>query len=144
MLSLNSQIPDLPSVKSLSTSDLAIMSYLSNTLKKRLLGYFEIDSFTMPDPVSEDNKDFKYFIVVDKSDSKKIVSFIAIKGDDLDTNLWDMILGKEMSRLDITREELIPLKQELMPKDTNNFYPIRKEGSIFGFIAPASEICGLK
>lgn len=144
MLSLNSRIPDLPAVKSLSTSDLAIMSYLSHVLEKRILGYFQIDSFTMPDPVTDDNNDLKYFIVVDKNDSKKIVSFIAIKGDYVDASLWEMILGKEMSLLEISKEELMPLKQELMPKDTNNFYPMRKEESIFGYIFFASEICGIK
>ena len=31
-----------------------------------------------------------------------------------------------------------------MPKDTNNFYPFRKNGTIVGYIMFAYQICGLK
>jgi hypothetical protein len=31
-----------------------------------------------------------------------------------------------------------------MPKDTNNFYPFRKNGTIIGGIMVAYQICGLK
>jgi hypothetical protein len=34
------------------------------------------------------------------------------------------------------------LKYELMPKDTNNFYPYRNSGRVVGYIMFAFQICG--
>ena len=87
MLSLNTQGPTLDTVKALSLTDLAIMSYSAHILRKRLTSYFNIDSFTVPDPFSEENE-FNYFIVVDKANTNRIISFIALK-DVLDIDLWD-------------------------------------------------------
>jgi hypothetical protein len=110
------------------------MSFISMELKERLSLYFKIDSFTLPDPFSETDRYF-YHVIVDRYNPDRIIAFIALR-DDSDMGLFDMILGKEMSRLNVSKEDALPLKNELMPKDTNNFYPLRKEGSIVGYIAP--------
>lgn len=142
MLSLNTKGPTLASVKALSLTDLAIMSYSSQLLRNRLSSYFKIDCFTAPDPFSEENE-FSYFIVVDKANTNRIISFIALK-EVLDIDLWDLLIGKDLLRLDISKEDALSLKEELMPKYTDNFFPIRKESSVIGYIAFTFEICGMK
>ncbi len=117
------------------------MSLISFGLKDRLAMYFKIDAFTVPDPFPI-NEDLNYFIVVDKSNTDRIISFIAIKKDFDDSALWDVFLGNELSRLDLSPEDILSLKQELLPKETNNFYPLRGEGTIVGFVAFAFQICG--
>jgi hypothetical protein len=139
---LKAQSPTLDTIKELSISDLAIMSFDSQQLRKRLRSHFRIDAFTTPDPFSKED-DYTYFLVVDKLDTKRILSFVALK-DTGDIDVWDLLLGKDMMRLDISEEEAIALKQELMPKYTDNFYPIRKESNVIGSIAFTFEICGLK
>ena len=120
MLSLNTKGPTLASVKALSLTDLAIMSYSSQLLRNRLSSYFKIDCFTVPDPFSEENE-FSYFIVVDKANTNRIISFIALK-EVLDIDLWDLLIGKDLLRLDISKEDALSLKAELMPKYTDNFF----------------------
>ncbi|MDQ2684495.1 MAG: hypothetical protein M3Y25_01480 [Thermoproteota archaeon] len=142
MISLKTENPTLDTVKELSLTDLAIMSFTSQQLKKRLANYFRIDPFTAPDPFSKDDE-FSYFLVVDKSNTNRILAFIALK-DPSDIDLWDLLFGKDMLRLDISKEEAMSLKQELMPKYTDNFFPIRKESTIIGYVAFTFEICGLK
>lgn len=142
MLSLNNKGPTLDTVKALSITDLALMSYSSQLLRNRLSSHFKIDCFTTPDPFSEENE-FSYFIVVDKANTNRIISFIALK-EVLDIDLWDLLFGKDMLRLDISKEDALSLKSELMPKYTDNFFPIRKESSIIGYIAFTFEICGMK
>ena len=142
MLSLNTKGPTLATVKALSLTDLAIMSYSSQLLRNRLSSYFHIDCFTAPDPFSEENE-FSYFIVVDKANTNRIISFIALK-EVLDIDLWDLLIGKDLLRLDISKEDALSLKAELMPKYTDNFFPIRKESSVIGYIAFTFEICGMK
>lgn len=142
MLSLNTKGPTLATVKALSLTDLAIMSYSSQLLRNRLSSYFHIDSFTAPDPFSGENE-FSYFIVVDKANTNRIISFIALK-EVLDIDVWDLLFGKDMLRLDISKEDALSLKEELMPKYTDNFFPIRKESSVIGYIAFTFEICGMK
>ena len=142
MLSLNNKGPTLDTVKALSITDLALMSYSSQLLRNRLSSHFKIDCFTTPDPFSEEDE-FSYFIVVDKANTNRIISFIALK-EVLDIDLWDLLFGKDMLRLDISKEDALSLKQELMPKYTDNFFPIRKDSSIIGYIAFSFEVCGTK
>ncbi|HEX5904879.1 MAG TPA: hypothetical protein VFY50_02400 [Candidatus Nitrosocosmicus sp.] len=142
MISLKTQTPTLDTIKELSLADLAIMSFTSQQLRKRLAGYFRIDSFTTPDPFSKDDK-FGYFLVVDKLNTNRIIAFIALK-DASDLDLWDLLFGKDMLRMDVSKEQAMSLKQELMPKYTDNFFPIRKGSSIIGYVAFTFQICGLK
>ena len=141
MLAIN---PDnlIANIKDLSVADFSLMSFISYGLKKKLTDYFKIDSFTMSDPFPI-KPDFNYFIVVDRSNTNRIISFITIKND-VEIESWDIILGEKMSKLDLPSDDIFVLKEELLPKHTNNFYPFRKGDSIIGFIAFAFEICGKK
>jgi hypothetical protein len=130
------------STKDLSVLDYSLMSFMSYELKKRLSAYFTIDSFTMPDPFPIKDG-FNYFIVVDKSNTNRVISLVAIKSD-MDIAPWDSVLGRDMLRVDSPPEDILSLKEELLPKDNDNFYPIRKDSSVVGSIAFAFEICGKK
>ena len=46
--------------------------------------------------------------------------------------------------LDTSHERTHEIKEELIPKDTNNFYHFRKNGAIIGVILLAYQICALK
>ncbi len=129
-------------VKDLSILDFSLMSFMSFEFKKKFTVYVKIDSFTVPDPFPI-REDLDYFIIVDKLNTNRIVSFVAIK-DDLDNSIWEIILGKDLLKMELPPNDIISLKQALMPKNTNNFYPIRKNGSHIGYIAFAFEICGKK
>ncbi len=89
-------------IKDLSIADFSLMSYMAYEFKKRLSRYIQIDSFTVPDPFPIKD-DLDYFIIVDKSNTNRIISFIAIKNDfDFDNAIWDKILGKETVKIGIT------------------------------------------
>ena len=130
------------STKDLSVLDFSLMSFMSYELKKRLSAYFKVDSFTMPDPFPIKDG-FNYFIVVDKSNTNRVISLVAIKSD-MDIAPWDSVLGRDMLRVDSPPEDILSLKEDLLPKDNDNFYPIRKDRSVVGSIAFAFEICGKK
>jgi hypothetical protein len=130
------------STKDLSVLDYSLMSFMSYELKKRLSAFFKIDSFTMPDPFPIKDG-FNYFIVVDKSNTNRVISLVAIKSD-MDIVPWDSVLGRDMLRVDSPPEDILSLKEDLLPKDNDNFYPIRKDSSVVGSIAFAFEICGKK
>ena len=112
-------------VKDLSILDFSLMSFLSFELKKRLSSYFTIDAFTVSDPFPIKD-DLNYFIVVDNSNNNRIVAFIATI-DNVDIAVLDSILGNELSRLELPPNDILSIKQQLMPKKTNNFYPLRKD-----------------
>ena len=130
------------STKDLSVLDFSLMSFMSYEVKKRMSPYFKVDSFTMPDPFPVKDG-FNYFIVVEKSNTNRVISFVAIKSD-MDIAVWDAVLGRDMLRVDSPPEDILSLKQELLPKDNDNFYPFRKDSSVLGSIAFAFEMCGKK
>jgi hypothetical protein len=66
------------------------------------------------------------------------------KDASIEKNIWYKIMGNDIVILDISHEQANEIKEELMPKDTNNFYPFRKDGKIVGYIMFAYQICGLK
>jgi hypothetical protein len=130
----------IPKVKDLSISDYSLMSFLSFELKKNLSSYFTIDPFTVPDPFPIKD-DHLYFIIVDSSNTDRIIAIVALK-DNMDIASWETILGNEMSRLELPPNDVLSLKQQLMPKKTDNFYQFRQESSIIGYIAFAFQISG--
>lgn len=127
-------------VKDLSISDYSLMSFMSFELKKKLASYFAIDPFTVPDPFPIKD-DLLYFIIVDSANTNRIIALVAVK-DNTDIAIWTHILGNEMSRLELPPNDILSLKQQLMPKKNDNFYSLRKESLLIGFIAFAFEICG--
>jgi hypothetical protein len=143
MLATTIRLPTLQDLRILSGTDLAIMSTLSDVFRQSLELYVNIDPFTTKDPF-EDQDDFDYYIVVDRTEPKRIVSLIAMKKDHLPQLSWDEILGNRLAKLAISKSDAYILKSELMPKDTNNFYNYRHSGIISGLVMFAFQMCGRK
>lgn len=135
--------PALEEVRKLTITDIAIMTGLADSFRDSLKKYMHIDPFTMPDPFT-DKDDYDYFIVADKRQLNMIVAMIAINKDLLPHVPWDNIVGVHLIILPISKQNAVELKYEMMPKDTNNFYPFRRLGRITGYVMFAFQICGLQ
>jgi hypothetical protein len=137
------QSPTSNQIKTLTLTDLAIMNELSVSLREQIKKYVDIDPFTTDDPFKE-NDDYEYSIILDKTNTNKVISILAtIKGPTIQLP-WESILGSQLIRLSISKTDAEALKHELMPKDTNNFYPFRKSTRVAGYIMFAFQICGLQ
>ena len=134
--------PALEEVRKLTLTDIAIMTGLADSFRDSFSKFVQIDPFTMPDPFT-DKDDYDYLIIADKRQLNRIVALIAINKDLLPEVPWDDILGAHLVMLSISKQNAIELKYEMMPKDTNNFYPFRRSGRITGYIMFAFQICGL-
>jgi len=135
--------PPTPSqLKTLTLEDLVLMNKLSVSMREQIKKFVQIDPFTTRDPL-EENDDYEYSVILDKFDTDRIISIVA-KSKDSGVQLpWDSILGSDLVRLSVAKAEAASLKYELMPKDTNNFYPFRQSSKIVGYITFAFQICGL-
>ncbi|HEX7275376.1 MAG TPA: hypothetical protein VF248_07170 [Nitrososphaeraceae archaeon] len=136
------QSPSPNQLKTLTLTDLAIMNKLSVSLREQIKKHIDIDPFTTEDPFKE-NDDYDYSVILDKTDSKRVICMIATKKDAAIILPWEILLGDQLVRLTISKTEASSIKHELMPKDTNNFYPFRKSTRIAGYIMFAFQICGL-
>ena len=134
--------PALEEIRKLTITDIAIMTGLADSFRDSLKKYIHIDPFTMPDPFT-DKDDYDYFVIADKRQLNWIVAIIAINKDVLPHVPWDNIVGTHLIILPISKQNAVELKYEMMPKDTNNFYPFRRLGRITGYIMFAFQICGL-
>ena len=134
--------PALEEVRKLTLTDIAIMTGLADSFRDSFRKFVQIDPFTMPDPFT-DKDDYDYLIIADKRQLNRIVALIAINKDLLPEVPWDDILGAHLVMLSISKQNAVELKYEMMPKDTNNFYPFRRSGKITGYIMFAFQICGL-
>ena len=134
--------PALEEVRKLTLTDIAIMTGLADSFRDSFRKFVQIDPFTMPDPFT-DKDDYDYLIIADKRQLNRIVALIAINKDLLPEVPSDDILGAHLVMLSISKQNAIELKYEMMPKDTNNFYPFRRSGRITGYIMFAFQICGL-
>jgi hypothetical protein len=133
--------PTTEEIKELTVTDIAIMSGLADSFRDNLKKDIEIDPYTTSDPFGEKD-DYDYFVVLDSEDPKRIVSMIVANKDPLHQLPWNNILNKRLIKLPISKEDAVALKYELMPKDTNNFYPYRNSGRVVGYIMFAFQICG--
>jgi len=143
VLSSEIQSPKIESIKSLDIADIAIMSQLAYSFKDEFLKYAQIDSFTSPDPFK--NEDFNIFLVeVDRENIDRIVSMIIIRNDSPNQTIpLEKIMNDRLKIIQISKEKALLLKNEMMPKDTNNFYQFREEdGRVIGYIMFAFQICG--
>ncbi|HEY7757491.1 MAG TPA: hypothetical protein VIA08_04600 [Nitrososphaeraceae archaeon] len=136
------QSPSPNQLKTLTLTDLAIMNKLSVSLREQIKKHIDIDPFTTEDPFKE-NDDCDYSVILDKTDSKRVICMIAAKKDAAIVLPWEILLGDQLVHLTISKTEASSIKYELMPKDTNNFYPFRKSTIIAGYIMFAFQICGL-
>jgi hypothetical protein len=141
MLAASARPPSIEEIKKLTVTDIAIMSGLAHSLRDNLKKYIEIAPYTTSDPFSEKD-DYNYFVLLDSEETKRIVSMIVIKKDLVSQLPWNNILNERLIKLPISKEDAAALKYELMPKDTNNFYPYRYSGNVAGYIMFAFQICG--
>jgi hypothetical protein len=136
------QSPTPNQLKTLTLTDLAIMNKLSVSLREQIKKHIDIDPFTTEDPFKE-NDDYKYSIILDKTDTKRVVCIVASKKEATIQLPWEIFLGNQLVQQKISKTEAASIKYELMPKDTNNFYPFRVSTIIAGYIMFAFQICGL-
>ena len=141
MLAAPAKPPTAEEIKKITITDIAIMSGLADSLRDNLKKHIEIDPYTTRDPFGEKD-DYNYFVVLDREQPNRIVSMIVAKKDPSPQPLWDKILNERLIKLPIPKEDAVALKNELMPKETNNFYPYRDSGKVVGYIMFAFQICG--
>ncbi|TLX88332.1 MAG: hypothetical protein E6L04_00975 [Thaumarchaeota archaeon] len=134
--------PSPNQMKTLTLTDLVIMNKLSVSFREQIEKYVDVDPFTTHDPFHE-NDDYEYSLILDKTNTSRVVSILATKKEFTSQISWDSLLGNQFVRLSISKTEAGALKYELMPKDTNNFYPFRQSTRISGYIMFAYQICGL-
>lgn len=134
--------PSPNQMKTLTLTDLVIMNKLSVSFREQIKNYVDIDPFTTHDPFHE-NDDYEYSVILDKTNTSRVVSILATKKEITTQISWESLLGSQFVCLTISKTEAGALKYELMPKDTNNFYPFRQSTRIAGYIMFAYQICGL-
>ena len=142
MLSIVDAKPPTPAqLRSLSSSDLGVITWRVADFKERIREYVSIDPYTSRDPF-EPNDDYDYSIVLDRKNLARVISLIAAKKDALPLP-WVEIMADTLLHLQISKENASVVKYELMPKDTNNFYPYRHSMKISGYIMFGSQVCGV-
>jgi len=143
MLSTTEIKPPSPNqIKALTLTDLVIMNKLSVSFREQIKKYVNIDPFTTRDPI-EENDDYEYSVILDKNNTDRVVSIVATRREFTTQLPWDSLLESQLVRLTISKVDTSAIKYELMPKDTNNFYPFRLSTTIAGYITFAFQICGL-
>ncbi|HYJ03023.1 MAG TPA: hypothetical protein VEW92_12500 [Nitrososphaeraceae archaeon] len=141
MLSSEIQSPKIESIKSLDIADIAIMSQLAYSFKDEFQKYVKVDSFTS-DPFNKEDANL-YFIIVDRENIDRIISMIIIRNDSYNSRIpLEKIMNDRLKIIQISKEKALLLKNEMMPKETNNFYQFRKDGTVIGYIMFAFQICG--
>jgi hypothetical protein len=143
VLSSEIQSPKIESIKSFNMADLAIMSQFAYSFKDEFQKYVKVDSFTSPDPFNKEDANI-YLIIVDRENIDRIISMIIIRNDSYNSRIpLEKIMNDRLKIIQISKEKALLLKNEMMPKDTNNFYQFRKEdGMVIGYIMFAFQICG--
>jgi hypothetical protein len=136
------QLPNPTQLKTLTLTDLVIMNKLSVSLREQIKKHIDIDPFTTEDPFKE-NDDYEYLVILDKTDTKRVICMVVTKKESPIQLPWEILLGDQLVHLTISKTDAESIKYQLMPKDTNNFYPFRKSTRIAGYIMFAFQICGL-
>ena len=141
MLATSIKLPTSEEIKKLSLSDIAISAGLADEFRDRLREYVHIDPYCVPDPFS-DKYDCNYSVILDRENPNRVVVLLANKRVMLPQLPWSAILGERLAKMSVSKEDALAIKQELMPKETNNFYSYRRNGIIAGYIMFAFQICG--
>jgi len=142
VLSSEIQSPKIESIKSFDIADIAIMSQLAYSFKDEFLKYAKVDSFTSPDPFTNEDGNI-YLVIFDRENIDRIVSMIIIHNDSHNSRIpLEKIMNDRLKIIQISKEKALLLKNEMMPKDTNNFYQFRKDSRVIGYIMFAFQICG--
>jgi hypothetical protein len=141
VLTTSIRLPTSEEIKKLSLADIAVSAGLADEFRDRLREYVHIDPYTVPDPFT-DKYDCNYSAILDRENPNRIVALLANKKGILPQLPWSAILGERLVKVSVSKEEALAIKQELMPKQTNNFYSYRRNGIITGYIMFAFQICG--
>ena len=135
--------PSIEGIRKLSVADIVITADLAYELRDRFREHVHLDPYCLPDPFG-DKDDYTYFVVLDRDNLNRVVAMFANKKDSLPQLPWSAILGERLAKVSISKQDALALKRELMPKETNNFYPYRRNGIIVGYVMFAFQICGLR
>ena len=141
MLAPSLKPPTPEDVRKLTMLDIAIMNGLADSLRNTLKKYIQIDPYTMPEPFGSEDE-YNYSVILDRQEPRRVVAMIVSKIETLPELPWDDILGDRLIGLSLSRTDANTIKNELMPKDTNNFYQYRRSGKVNGYIMFAFQICG--
>ena len=140
MLTTSIKLPTSEEIKKLSLTDIAISAGLADKFRDRLREYVHIDPYCVPDPFT-DKYDCNYSAILDRENLNRIVALFANKKGTLPQLPWSAILDDRLIKVSMSKEEAFAIKQELMPKETNNFYSYRRNGITTGYIMFAFQIC---
>ena len=141
MLATSIKLPTSEDIKKLSLADIAIAAEAAGGLRDRLREYIHIDSYCMPDPFTSKDE-YNYSLILDKESPNRIIAMLANKKENLPQLPWSTILGEQLVKVPVSKQYALTIKHELMPKDTNNFYPYRRNAGIVGYLMFAFQICG--
>ena len=141
MLATSIKLPTTEEIKKLSLADIAISGGLADEFRDRLREYVHIDPYCVPDPFS-DKDDCNYSVILDRENLSRVIALLANNKDTLPQLPWSAILGDRLVKVSLSKEDALAIKDELMPKETNNFYPFRRNGITTGYIMFAFQVCG--
>jgi hypothetical protein len=141
VLATSIRLPTSEEIKKLSLVDIAIAADLADEFRDRLREYIHIDPYCLPDPFAPKD-DYNYSVILDRENPNRVVAMIANKIENLPQLPWSTILGERLVKVSVSKEDALRIKQLLMPKETNNFYPYRRNGRIMGYLMFAFQICG--
>jgi hypothetical protein len=141
VLATSIKLPTSEDIKKLSLADIAIAAGAAGELRDRLREYIHIDSYCMPDPFTSKDE-YNYSLILDKESPNRIIAMLANKKENLPQLPWSTILGEQLVKVTVSKQYALTIKHELMPKDTNNFYPYRRNAGIVGYLMFAFQICG--
>ena len=141
MLATSIRLPTSEEIKKLSLADIAIAADLAYEFRDRLREYIHIDPYCVPDPFAPKD-DYSYSVIFDRDNTNRIVAMLANKKENLPQLPWSAILGEQLVKVAMSKQDALAIKHELMPKETNNFYPYRRNSRIMGYLMFAFQICG--
>jgi hypothetical protein len=141
VLATSIRLPTPEEIKKLSLADIAIAAVLADEFRDRLREYIHIDSYCLPDPFAPED-DYNYSVIFDRDNTNRIVAMLANKKENIPQLPWPDILGEQLVKVTVSKKDALAIKHELMPKETNNFYPYRRNSRIMGYLMFAFQICG--
>ena len=141
MLATSIRLPTTDEIRKLSIADIAIAAGLADELRDKLREYIHIDPYCLPDPFGEKD-DNVYYVILDRANPNRVVAILVNKKDSLPQLPWSTILGDRLAKVTLSKQDAFAIKRELAPKETNNFYPYRRNGKIAGYLMFAFQICG--
>jgi hypothetical protein len=141
VLATSIRLPTTDEIRKLSIADIAIAGGLADELRDKLREYIHIDPYCLPDPFGEKD-DNVYYVILDRENPNRVVAILVNKKDSLPQLPWSTILGDRLAKVTLSKQDAVAIKRELAPKETNNFYPYRRNGKIAGYMMFAFQICG--